>query len=136
MFHGVPSVTDHTFYNAGDEGPQGVRRVIVPFRRLLRRVLRPIFQQQAEWMRQAAERLDASDRAIAGLIARQDARSDEMQAVLAFGWDYVAMARRLAALEDRIEAMSAREELRLTDDRQLALPFPDLHDSHRRAEAG
>jgi hypothetical protein len=102
---------DLAFYNAGCHEPKGARRVVVPARRALRRLLRPIFQRQAELLQAICHRLDAAEAADAALrgnvdalARRQDQLADQMRETIAFGWDYVALTRRLAALEDRIAA--------------------------------
>jgi hypothetical protein len=82
------------FYNVGCQEPRGARRVVVPFRRLLRRVLRPIF------VRQDLEHISQ----------RQFHLAEQLQGSVALGWDYVATVRRLAALEDRVEALTLRAE--------------------------
>jgi hypothetical protein len=37
-----------------------------------------------------------------------------MQSAVAFGWDYVALTRRLAILEDRVEALMEATETQPT----------------------
>lgn len=108
---------DLAFYNAGCHEPRGARRAVVPVRRALRRVLRPIFQRQVEIFQNLCDRLDAAERAdhalrerLDVLSGRQDAFAEQVQTTIAFGWDYVAMVRRLAVLEDRVEALAARAE--------------------------
>ena len=105
---------DLAFYNVGCHEPRGARRLVVPARRAVRRLLRPIFQRQVEIFQSLCDRLDAAeraDRAIRGdldhLIRRQDDLAEQVQHAIAFGWDYVAMVRRLAALEDRVAALGA-----------------------------
>jgi seryl-tRNA synthetase len=130
-------VTDFAFYNAGTGESRGLKRAFVPVRRVLRRVLRPIFLRQAELMMHLAGRIDETNAKIEDLRRRHDLTSDQIQDTIAFGWDHVAMARRLAALEDRVESLQAKAEAGRDDDGQLALPFPDLdHDlTPPRAEA-
>lgn len=108
---------DFAFYNAGCEPSGSWRRsLIVGPRRLLRRLLRPIFQQQERIDHDFQDRFDALDARLAGLAR-------ELSAVAALGWDHVAIARRLAALEDEVERL--REELA---DRPIgAIPRPHLH---------
>jgi hypothetical protein len=118
---------DLAFYNAGCEDSRGARRFLVIARRALRRVLRPIFQHLTAILQDVCNRLDAAERADAGLrtdldalARRHDDLRDQMQATIAFGWDYVAMTRRLATLEDRVEALSAHADGPGAD----AVPFP------------
>ncbi len=73
----------------------GIRRVVTPFRAFLCRLLRPVFQ-----------RLDGQ---LHELDRRQNQFDRDLKAVLGMGWDHVAIARRLAALEDHVEALLARE---------------------------
>ncbi len=80
---------DFAFYNAGCEPRRGLRGLLVPIRRLLRRLLRPIFLRQAELLEE---------------IARRQERLE------AFFCDATALARRLAVLEDRLEELLARQE--------------------------
>src|SRR5690242_17558273 len=87
---------DHAFYNAGCEPATGVRRGTVLVRRLLRRVLRPIFFRLADLLRQldadladldrrqselerrepvdraARERIEHLERGLAGVCTRLD----------------------------------------------------------------
>jgi len=79
----------------------------------------------AEQVESAATRLDAAERRLEAMDQRHDRTSDQMQATIAFGWDYVAMVRRLGALEDEVA--------RLRADGQRTLPFPDA--SANRAQA-
>lgn len=79
-------------------------------RRAVRRLVRPITGRYVDTLqrlcdemaavveenRQLRERFEA--------LSRQHAElAEASQAVQAFGWDYAAMVRRLAAIEDRLE---------------------------------
>ena len=86
---------DFAFYNAGVDDATGPRRALALARRLLRRVLRPIFFRQEAIYRELQEQIDA-------LECQVRALADRAEATDAFGWDHVAMARRLAAIEDRL----------------------------------
>lgn len=108
---------DLAFYNAGCHDLTGKRRLIIPFRRALRRILRPIFQRQVELFQALCDRLDAADdagrtlrRDLDHLQGRHDQLVDQVHSSVAFGWDYVAMTRRMAILEDRVEALMAERE--------------------------
>ncbi|CAN5914119.1 hypothetical protein BH23PLA1_BH23PLA1_07710 [soil metagenome] len=97
---------DFAFYNAGGSGSNGPRRVLALARRILRRVLRPIFFRQEEIFRELQGQIDELARRREELAEQVHDLARQLDATTAFGWDYVAMARRLAALEDRIEAAS------------------------------
>jgi predicted nuclease with TOPRIM domain len=131
---------DFAFYNAGCTEPRGARRLIIPFRRLLRRILRPIFFRQADLFQELGTDLDRLnedrkryqtdlDRSVkerAGCrqeLSSHDAELKAHQAEIdrhrvelerlaerqdraeALYWDHVALTRRLAALEDQVEAL-------------------------------
>jgi hypothetical protein len=57
-------------------------------------------------------RLDADLRSLdqrqEQLDRRQEQLDRQLKAVMAFGWDHVAMARRLAALEDHVDKLLSR----------------------------
>ncbi len=108
---------DLTFYNAGCADKTGLRMLIVPPRRLLRRILRPIFQRQVELFQSICDRLDALerhderfDREIERVRKRQDALGHKLETTQALAWDYVELIPRIAELEDRIEALMAEQE--------------------------
>jgi hypothetical protein len=83
---------DLEFYNAGCGPAWGVGRgVAVGLRRLLRRVLRPMFFHQVEIYRAIQRRIDELEAKAMKL------RAGEL--------DQRAQARRLAALEDRLEQL-------------------------------
>lgn len=84
------------FYDAGTSEARGIRKGVLLARRVLRRLLRPMLFQ-----------LDTELRAMAN---RQDQLDHRVKAALAMGWDHVALVRRLAALEDRVEELTARAE--------------------------
>ena len=115
---------DLAFYEAGCHEVNGIRRVVIPFRRLLRRLLRPIFLhldsqlKSLEWREtQLDHRQNQFDHRqnqlgrdlMAALDRRQNLVDRDLKAVLAMGWDHVAIARRLAVLEDHLEAILSRE---------------------------
>ncbi len=87
---------DYAFYNAGCENTSDRRRIMVLARRLVRRILRPIFLRQVDLYQD-------QDRNVETLSLRIDAMARRHDQLEAFGWDHEAMARRLAALEDHIE---------------------------------
>ncbi len=106
-------MSDLTFYNVGCAEKSGIRKLIVPPRRVLRRLLRPIFQSQVVLFQWICDRLDTGerndlkfDREIKNLNKRQDRLGEQIQATQALGWDHVALVRRLSILEDRVETLS------------------------------
>jgi hypothetical protein len=129
------AVDDLAFYNAGCQELWGARRVVVPFRRLLRRLLRPIFLRQVELFQGLIDRLDAGEKSLQEarddldrLAWRQDALEEQSETVQAFGWDYVAMGRRLSVLEDQIASLTGHPAAPTPDetDRQASIRFPGL----------
>jgi hypothetical protein len=135
-------VQDLAFYNAGCDKPRGLRRAVVPVRRLLRRLLRPIFIRQVELFQHLITRLDADETSLRGacedierLSKRQDELDDRVETVLAFGWDYVAMVRRLAILEDQVAALTGHNTPTADEaDLQPSILFPSL-DANREARS-
>ena len=106
---------DLAFYNAGCSGSRGIRQIVVVARRLLRRVLRPIFLHQVALFQYLIERLDRDEASLTGvqsdvatLTRRQDEIDQRLETVQAFGWDYVAMVRRLAVIEDQLAALTGQ----------------------------
>jgi hypothetical protein len=106
-------VRDYAFYNAGCTGPEWPRKVVIPLRRLLRRLLRPIFFRQAELFEHLGREiheLSATQRHLGehveAVVRRQDELDRRLRASLALGWDYVALVRRLAILEDRVNQLN------------------------------
>jgi len=99
---------DFAFYNAGCDGPMGPTRSLIVFpRRLIRRLLRPIFQRQERINHELQDQVDA-------LATKVDHLARELAAVAALGWDHVAIARRLASLEDEVSRLR-----RLESDRRV-----------------
>jgi hypothetical protein len=129
-------VPDLAFYNAGCEHTSGLRTIVVLMRRLLRRVLRPIFMHQVVLYQHLIERLDrteASLRGVQGDIEAMGERHVELdervESVQAFGWDYVALVRRLAVLEDQIAALTGQSLPQVPveeTEAQTSIRFPSL----------
>jgi hypothetical protein len=82
-------------------GPRGLWRIFLPFRRLLVRILRPIFLRLAAVL----ETLDGEQRRLA---ERQEWMGQQVDALLNRGWDEAALLRRLAALEQQVEELTAQ----------------------------
>ncbi len=121
---------DLAFYEAGGHASKGLRGGLVLLRRGLRRILRPVFLRQVEIFQYLIQRLDGLDTLAPkverhehavfalrvdsdslqerhrDLSQRQDDLADQVQTALAFGWDYVALVRRLATLEDQVAALT------------------------------
>lgn len=132
-------MTDLAFYEAGCDDPRGLRRILVLARRALRRILRPIFQRQVVLLQAILDRLDAADRTDAAtradldaLARRHDDLNEQIQATIAFGWDYVALVRRVACLEDRVESLTAGSAG--SEEAGASVPFPSAT-AGPRAEA-
>lgn len=108
---------DLDFQAAGTVRSDGERSRTFVLRRWLCRLLRPIFAKQVEILQEICTRLDSEEwgtvslqRQVQYVDGRVDTLSSQMRTTVALGWDYVATVRRLAVLEDRVEAlMEARE---------------------------
>jgi hypothetical protein len=96
--------------------PQAICRCLVaPFRWAVARLLLPVFQRQANLF----QHLDTRIEELRGTIGRVDEIQAELRRLLktattaeALSWDQVASARRLAALEDHVETLLQRSEVR------------------------
>lgn len=95
---------DLAFYNAGGLA-RGWRKGIDVPRRLIRRLLRPYFQRLEQILQALAEEDDRLRTINETLAEKVDGLSAQVAGVEAFGWDHVALARRLAALEDEVERL-------------------------------
>jgi hypothetical protein len=100
---------DFAFYNAGCEPARGARRGMVLARRVLRRILRPMFFHLERVAQSLQHQIDGlCERGSADLQRHQrqmDDLQDQVSSASALGWDHVAMARRLALLEDQVERL-------------------------------
>jgi hypothetical protein len=111
---------DLVFYEAGYHEVKGIRRVVIPFRRLLRRLLRPIFLHLDSRLNSLGAELNSLDR-------RQNLLDRDLKAVVAMGWDHVAMVRRLASLEEHVEALMQRDVMMESDNSsQIEIEAPIL----------
>ncbi len=125
---------DLAFYNAGCQETRGVRRAVVPLRRALRRLLRPIFHRQVELFQEIWHRLDHMDHSlhalhheVHNLSRRQDGLEEQLKTTLAFGWDYVATVRRLAIMEDQIALLTGTAAPGIDDtEAHPSILFPGL----------
>ena len=104
---------DHlAFYNVGCEPRPGRAGLKVMIRRQFRRILFPIFHRLVEILASLCHRLDVAEyesrefRAqLDDLRRRHEDQMAKVPATVAFGWDYVAMVRRLAVLEEHVDAL-------------------------------
>jgi uncharacterized coiled-coil DUF342 family protein len=128
-------VSEERFYHEGFDPAKGLKGAIIPLRRAIRRVLRPMFVRLGDQIDSLAARLDLAENRINELSNRHDETNDQLQATVAFGWDYVAMARRLAALEDEISRLRRSDSTNRDDPRQLVLPLRDQSDKQPHAKA-
>jgi len=94
-------MTDFAFYNVGCEAPKGLRWLVEPLYRLLRRLLRPIFLRQV---------------ALYEELARRQERLE------AFVCDRTALARRLAVLEDHLQTLL--QQTPAPEERCPTIPVP------------
>ena len=110
---------DHlAYYNAGCEPASGKARLKVWVRRQFRKVLLPTSKRMVEILISLCGRLDIAEHEIRDLRGqlddlrrRQEDLGDKFPATVAFGWDYVAMVRRLSVLEDHVDTLlTARDE--------------------------
>jgi hypothetical protein len=90
----MSAVAFHDEPRAG--GPRGLRRVILPVRRVLVRILRPVFHRLAALL----ETLEADQKRLA---QRQESLDRRVNALLNHGWDQAALLRRVALLERQLD---------------------------------
>jgi hypothetical protein len=87
---------DLEFYHAGCQPATGKRRLVVGLRRIVRRLLRPMFYHQVAIYRMFHHRIHEVEA--------------KWLKVRASEFDQRAMARRLAILEDQVELLLARAD--------------------------
>ncbi len=133
-------MVDLAFYNAGCSGKTGLRKLVILPRRLIRRILRPIFLRQVELFQSLCDRLDALERhdlhfdlEIQKLQKRQDLLGRQLESTQAMAWDFQELQPRLANLEDRIEALMVAHEREHTQSESVR--FPTLPSDPARARA-
>jgi chromosome segregation ATPase len=84
-------------------------------------------------------RLDEQARLFEGMTARLDEQADHVQTTMAFGWDYVALVRRLATIEDQLAALTGSSAGASPADEGEVHPsilFPGLEATTRRPGSG
>jgi hypothetical protein len=110
---------DYDFYNVGCTGKRGVRLFVVPFRRLLRRALLPMFQRLVNVLQSLShsqsrlvEEQDRLRQQVADLAEEQSRLrqqvteiDEDFQALIDLGWDYVSLVRRLTVLERELASL-------------------------------
>ena len=105
------------FYHHGCQPTPGGSRIARLVRRGARKAILPMCQRLVEILSNLVARLDHDEheirtlrRDVDELRRRHDDQETKLPAALAFGWDYVAMVRRLAVLEEHVDTlMTARE---------------------------
>src|SRR5262249_22641199 len=132
--------------------------LLVLARRLLRRILRPMLLRQAELFQHLADLVDdhehrlfalkidnlelkESHEALAvrqeELTVRHGELSEQIQTTMAFGWDYVALVRRLATLEDQVAALTGVAGMPADEgDPHPSILFPGIEKAPRRTATG
>ncbi len=109
---------DHlAFYNSGCEPISGRAGLKIRARRVARKLLLPGFQRLVEILASLCRRLDILEYEVRDLKAqvddlrrRQEEHASKIPATIAFGWDYVAMVRRLAVLEEHMETLLSEKQ--------------------------
>jgi hypothetical protein len=109
---GKPPMGHLAFYNHGCEPASGPAGFMVLIRRALRRTLLPMFRRLEDLLRSICHRLEAAEHEakdlrnlVEDLRHRQEEQAAKLPSTLAFGWDYVAMVRRLAVLEEHVDTL-------------------------------
>jgi hypothetical protein len=107
------------FYNVGCEPQPGVSRLKLWVRRQARKILLPPSLRLVQILSSLCDRLDAAEHEIRelreirnqvdDLRRRQEEQAARFPATIAFGWDYVAMVRRLAVLEEHVDTLLCRD---------------------------
>lgn len=130
-------MSDLRFHEVGCESPRGKRRISVFCRRVLRRILRPIFERQVEILVALRTRIEVLEMEngllrtslcdeIRGQHQRNDALARHVQTMIALGWDHVATTRRLASLEEHVESLLQESAVRIEPDARPSILFPGL----------
>ena len=104
---------DHlAFYNVGNEPSPENTGITLKVRRYLLRMLLPCFKRLVEILASICHRLDLNEHEVRDLRnqvddlrRRQEEQASRIPATIAFGWDYVAMVRRLAVLEEHVDTL-------------------------------
>jgi hypothetical protein len=140
---------DHlAFYNAGCEPEPGLSRLRLWLRRQARKILMPPSLRLVQILASLCGRLDAAEHEIRelrevrnqvdDLRRRQEEQAARFPATIAFGWDYVAMVRRLAVLEEHVDALLSRdaaEEAPALSDSSVRFPGVEALDADRASRS-
>lgn len=125
------------YYDVGCEPEPGLSRTTLWLRRRLRDLLLPASKRMVQLLLSLCQRLEVNEAAIRAvndrcddLFHRQLDLAGKYPATIAFGWDYVAMTRRLAVLEEHVEALLAERE------RLIAAAAPSAEDAPARRVEG
>jgi hypothetical protein len=100
-------MTDYAFYNASGGRARGLGRLFVPFVWLLRRLLLPIFQREAELFAEQDLQLKEARGELDRLRLDFQRLEYEVNTLQALRLDREALSRRMAALEDHVETLLA-----------------------------
>jgi hypothetical protein len=109
---------DYAFHQAIEQPPRRLRWIVARVRRMLRRLLGPVWEREQtlfeeidsdlEQVRREIEELRAHDEGYAPTLTyltdRLDALDRQVRETAALGWDHAALVRRLSVLEDRLQA--------------------------------
>jgi hypothetical protein len=129
---------DHlAYYNVGCEPAPGTSRLTLMARRMVRTLLLPPSRRLVEILISLCHRLDVAEHEIRelrevrnqidDLRRRQEEQAGRFPATIAFGWDYVAMVRRLAVLEEHVDSLlTARHAAEMSseaDDPSVRFPL-------------
>lgn len=93
---------DPTLTDAGLGQTTRRGRWLLPVRKILWKLLRPLLMRQEEILRSIEAELLQINRRVDHLESRLLSNDQRMRTTLALGWDHVALTRRLAALEDHL----------------------------------
>ena len=120
------------FGNSTGPGPSGWRRIILPFRWIAYRLVRPLLSEQMDIsqgleqclaglqqhqsgfeqeLTRLRKELSLCKRALADARSEMAAIDKRVRQGLALGWDHVALVRRLASIEDRLTKLDASKSI-------------------------
>ena len=104
------------FYHHGCQPSPGESKLKNFVRRAARKAIMPMCQRLVEILTSVVERLDRNEHEarvmkaeLDDLRRRHEEQAAKMPSTLAFGWDYVAMVRRLAVLEEHVDTLMNRD---------------------------
>jgi hypothetical protein len=119
------------FYDVGCEPSRGLLGLKVRLRRRVRNLLLPMFRRLVEILGSLCHRLEVLEKEVEDLRdrvddlrRRQEEQSAKVPSTLAFGWDYVAMVRRLAILEEHVDVLLTARAAPAIDSKAVNDPAP------------